>query len=53
MEIKGTNVNLNLSNKTVNVALWVRLDGFDFGVKRKIPLQPNFTKKTIKSRKKR
>lgn len=53
MKIKGTNANLNLSNKTVNVALWVRLDGFDFGVKRKIPLQPNSTKKTIKSRKKR
>ena len=53
MKIKGTNVNLKLSDKGVNVALWVRLDGFDFGVKKKIPLQPTPTKKTIKSSKKR
>ena len=53
MEIKGTNVNLKLSNKGVNVALWVRLDGFDFGVKKKISLQPNSTKKATKNSKKR
>lgn len=53
MEIKGTNVNLKLSNKGVNVALWVRLDGFDFGVKKKISLQPNSTEKATKNSKKR
>lgn len=53
MKIKGTNVNLKLSNKGVNVALWVRLNGFDFGVKKKIPLQPNSTKKATKTSKKR
>ena len=53
VEIKGTNVNLKLSNKGVNVALWVRLDGFDFGVKKKISLQPNLTEKATKSSKKR
>ena len=53
MKIKGTNVNLKLLNKGVSVALWVRLDSLDFGVKKKISLQPNSTKKATKNSKKR
>lgn len=53
MKINDTNVNLKLNGKSVNVALWVRLDGFDFGIKKKIPFQRKVSKKLGKTKKKR
>lgn len=53
MKINDTNVNLKLNGKSVNVALWVRLDGFDFGIKKKIPFQRKLPEKAKKTKKKR
>lgn len=53
LKINDTNVNLKLNGKSVNVALWVRLDGFDFGIKKKIPFQRELPEKTKKTKKKR
>lgn len=53
MKINDTNVSLKLNDKSVNMALWVRLDGFDFGIKKKIPFSQKSFAKPRKTKKKR